>query len=661
MPKSIAATARAGFSGRPVSYRRHRTASCRYILYIVLLTLGLHCHAANAEDSSVRNTGDALEKVVLQLKWRPQFQFAGFYAAQELGYYADAGFDVEIRPLDPKVPVIDAVLDGDAHFGISDSSLILHRLLGRPVVTLAAIFQHSPLVLLTKKSDNLLGPYELKGKRVMFRRSLDDATITAMFHQLGIGGDQFHHIPHTFDDDALLNGETDAISAYLTNQPYYYAQKGVPVHIISPLNYGIDFYGDMLFAAEDYVRDNPERAKRFMDASLHGWAYALANKEQVIDWLRTKYGASKTIDHLRFEADETEKMIAPQLIELGHLNISRFQRISDIYKREGMAPMDSVLDGIDFAEYLAGAPHSTVWMKFVVAAAVAVTLLALTLAAVNRRLTRLVTQRTQSLARQTAELAEATEKQASLNERLQYEIDVKNRLFSIIAHDLRSPFTTVLGFTELMVKRADRFSKEQFVDFAGEVNNSALRVHDLLENLLAWARFQMEGKQVSPEIISLEELFDSCRGALAENYAQKGVALEANDLSAFTICADPNMAETVLRNLLANAVKFTEAGGSVLVTANKDGEFIRVSVRDSGIGMAPDLAAKLFSIDEKTSRAGTEGEVGTGLGLPLCCEMIESNGGKIWVESREGEGSTFHFTLPSAAAGAENPGSLAAA
>lgn len=339
----------------------------------------------------------AADKVSLELKWFSQFQFAGYYAALEKGYYADEGLDVEIHERDPKKFPIDLVLDGKADFGISDASLILHRMNGRPVVVLAAIFQHSPLVLLTRAEDGLLGPHELKGKRVMRQKGADDAAIAAMFDHENMETTDVVDVPHTFDDMALLKGQTDALSAYITNQPFLYKQKGFPVHVINPLNYGIDFYGDMLFTSERIMRNKPDLALRFRQASLKGWKYALDNPEEVIGWLVNKYDSKKSIEHLRFEAAETTRMIQPNLVEIGHLNSGRFQRIADIYRTQNMVPPNAAPEGVNYRDYLQADGKMSPWVLWIGGAATALGILALILFALNRRLGTLVEERARDL------------------------------------------------------------------------------------------------------------------------------------------------------------------------------------------------------------------------------------------------------------------------
>ncbi len=155
----------------------------------------------------------------------------------------------------------------------------------------------------------------------------------------------------------------------------------------------------------------------------------------------------------------------------------------------------------------------------------------------------------------------------------------------------------------------------------------------------------MQGATLEPETVSLEKLSLECIQIMAPIADEKGIRLDC-DIQNIRAFADPNMVQTVIRNLMANAIKFTEQGGGVKISAEyREGKAL-MSVRDTGIGMTSKQMENIFSIDQKTSTPGTAGEVGTGLGLPLCKEMIERNKGKIWVESDPGEGSSFHFTLP---------------
>jgi signal transduction histidine kinase len=248
--------------------------------------------------------------------------------------------------------------------------------------------------------------------------------------------------------------------------------------------------------------------------------------------------------------------------------------------------------------------------------------------------------------RQAAAVAELAENQAMLNERLQYEIDVKDKFFSIISHDLKSPFNSLLGLTQMMSEMADSFSKDKLVEYATSVNEAGTAVFALLQNLLEWARLQMEGATLDLERISLQEIVQENINVLSSMAQEKNIALR-NDIKITSAYADRNMVQTVVRNLIVNALKFTPPGGSVNISSQKNQNMVQVTVTDTGVGMSKEKAEMVFALDQKTSTTGTAGEIGTGLGLPLCKDMIERNGGRIWVESNSGKGSRFHFTLPS--------------
>ncbi|MBL4614874.1 MAG: PAS domain-containing sensor histidine kinase, partial [Magnetovibrio sp.] len=249
------------------------------------------------------------------------------------------------------------------------------------------------------------------------------------------------------------------------------------------------------------------------------------------------------------------------------------------------------------------------------------------------------------LERQAMELVVVAEREAFLNQQLKYEVDVKNTFFSIISHDLKSPFTSLLGMTHVMAQSADMFTHEKMVEYARDVNEAGERVFELLQNLLEWSRLQMDGATVEPQTLSLGEQAQESFDILKPVAVEKGITL-SNTISDSTAYADRDMVQTVIRNLVANSLKFTPSGGTIEVSAANGGNSVQLTVSDSGVGMTAEQAKHVFALDQKTSTIGTNGERGTGLGLPLCKDMIERNGGRIWVETAPGKGAQFHFTLP---------------
>ncbi|MFH0734675.1 MAG: ATP-binding protein [bacterium] len=222
----------------------------------------------------------------------------------------------------------------------------------------------------------------------------------------------------------------------------------------------------------------------------------------------------------------------------------------------------------------------------------------------------------------------------------------KDKFFSIIAHDLRSPFNGLIGLTEIIAQEAEIFSKEELSDLSNQIHNSAVRLSKLLQNLLDWTQIQ-SGK------MTLTIVKQNLRKVVMQNLIlfenlikQKKINIEINIDSSIIIYADENMFNSIIRNLISNAIKYTPINGLIILFArNINNNELEFSVTDSGIGIPQDILHNLFKIEEKVSRTGTNKEQGTGLGLILCKEFVEKHGGKIWVKSKENEGSVFYFTI----------------
>ncbi|QKF67329.1 BvgS-like domain-containing diguanylate cyclase (NMT1, PAS domains) [Arcobacter venerupis] len=276
------------------------------------------------------------EKVTLQLKWFHQFQFAGYYVAKEKGYYDDVDLDVEIKQRDLKYNNIQQVINNEAQYGVADSALLLNKIKDEPVVIVAAIFQHSPNVLITLKSSDINSPYDLDNKDILtYANNTDSFAIYAMFKKLGIKPN-FIEKKDPYDYMKLINHEVSVTPAYLSNEPFYLKEKNIPINIINPRNYGFDLYGDMLFTNENEAINHPRRVEKFKEATLKGWEYALKHKEEVVQLIYNKYNNNKSIEHLRFEANSIEDMIDEKSIPLGTIDKGRLKYISDLYKDYGL-------------------------------------------------------------------------------------------------------------------------------------------------------------------------------------------------------------------------------------------------------------------------------------------------------------------------------------
>ena len=326
----------------------------------------------------------ALDQVSLQLKWKHQFQFAGYYAALEKGFYRDAGLYVEIREGGPDIDAAKALAAGQADFGLCSSSILLDRASGRNVVVLAVIFQHSAAIILVPRRAAIATVSELKGHRLMDAPQSDD--IAAMLKLEGVDYGSLPRVPHNGDPRDLLNGKADAMVAYSTNEPFVLDKLGVPYQTFVPRAYGIDFYGDNLCTYAQQVKDHPERVRAFTAASLRGWQYALTHKEELVDLILRRYSQQKSRDALLFEAINTEALVQPDLIELGYQNAQRWKSIADSYRDIGLLTAGSEPEFQVFRSDDAGVPS---WVKYVLfglfLAAVAVAVVWLGIAVLRSR------------------------------------------------------------------------------------------------------------------------------------------------------------------------------------------------------------------------------------------------------------------------------------
>lgn len=343
-----------------------------------------------------------MQKIRLQLKWFSSFQFAGYYMALEKGFYKEAGLDVTIMERDPQKNNIVQVVEGEAEYGVADSALLLYRAEGKPVRIMASIFQHSPLIFIAHKDSGIVSPYELKGKKVSYQKGIDDAPLLAMLDQANLGATDYTYSPLDFTGRAFMNREVDVMSAYSSDQPFLMREKNIPITIINPLNYGIDFYGDNLFSTEKELSEHPERAQQFLEASIRGWHYALANKEETIALLRSKYNAQSSVEHLRYEAQISEDMMLPSMVDVGYTNPQRFYRIAEIYRAMNKAnkgDLDRALDGLIWNPY---EKHQIDVRYFYLSLGLLglIFLIAVILVAISRKLRSMVIKRTRDLEEQ---------------------------------------------------------------------------------------------------------------------------------------------------------------------------------------------------------------------------------------------------------------------
>lgn len=835
---------------------------------------------------------EELKTVRLQLKWKHQFQFAGYYAAIEQGYYKAAGLNVQLLEAQPNQTPFDAVFSGKAEFGTCTTDILGARSEGYKPVVLADIFQHSPHIIIAMEDSGIRYVHDLVGKKIAAEPGAAD--LYAYLLSEGVTLDRFSVEELNFSMDKFINREVDAITAYSTDEIYPLRKAGYKLNILWPTSSGIDFYGDLLFTSEALLKKDPALVEKFTQASLKGWRYALDNEEEIVNLIYDKYSQRHSLDHLRFEAAETKKLILPDVVEIGYTNPGRWQFILDSYKKLGRVDKAVTLDGMLYADfkpqpvriswklvlllsaalliacafvfffYTAGKKlkreiqsreavqnklaaseelyrflteniRDVIWVmdlesnSFTFVSPSVEKLRGYTVAeilqqpmekvmttesrvflekAVNSRLesflatgvsetysdlidqphkdgriihtealsyfrknpktgkievigsSRDVTKRIEAesklkkseakfskvfksspfaivitsigdgrfldlndavekylgyskeemlgktslgmglyvhpedrhrlvnslltngtvhgeevmyytksreviVVNQSMEIIEIdnqkyiislldniTDRKNSIREitRINQELTTlnieKNRFYSIIAHDLRSPFNAILGITQMLVDNIDKMEHQEVKDHADDLNQSAKQLYSLLDNLLEWSKIEQGLSIPKPKLFSINEVIDKSIDIFSDSAREKHLTISTNTPKEYKVFADRQMVEVTLRNLLSNAVKYTSQGGNIIITTGmaRDG-IVSIAVQDTGIGMSRETVNNLFRIDINNYRPGTEGELSTGLGLLLCKEFIELNGGELQVESQEGKGSTFTFSL----------------
>ena len=316
-----------------------------FVLFVAVLLAGILpvAHAASIP---------ALETVTVQLRSPHQFEFAGYYAAREKGYYAEEGLDVVLRELNRGEEGVKQVLDGTAEYGVAGAGLLLHRAKGAPVVVLAQIFQHSPLVFISKKESGIVSPFMMVGKRVVM--PLEDTAYAPLRAVLmdALGDlSKITTVSNQYDCNDLIVGKVDVLSANLTAEPCALdAQAGSAVNVIDPRDYGVDFYGDNLFTTESEIENHPDRVEKMIRATLRGWQYALQHQEEVIDLILSKYGSKLSRKELEFEARATELLVLPEVGELGRIDPARFRQSAEVYAKLGLIKESKLPDGFLYRE-----------------------------------------------------------------------------------------------------------------------------------------------------------------------------------------------------------------------------------------------------------------------------------------------------------------------
>lgn len=315
---------------------------------VLQYTLFLRCFCIGCLLMGMSTVAHSRDQVRLQLKWHHQFQFAGYYVAKEKGYFKAENLDVELIEGSQDKPPLKQVLDGAADYGISDSDIVMARVAGKPVVAVAAIFQHSPYVLISLDKKDTFTPNDLIGKSIMLSNDQGSAQFRAMMRKENIDLNRVTLLPHSWNLDDLIRNKVDVISAYATVEPIQLEMRGYKPLVLSSQAYGVDFYGDTLFTTENEAANHPERVEALLRAVQKGWGYAFNHPEEVVDIIMQYDSVARngmTREVLLREAQAMRPYVMSDIVEIGHMNQARWEFIAKTLADLNMITAQYDLDG----------------------------------------------------------------------------------------------------------------------------------------------------------------------------------------------------------------------------------------------------------------------------------------------------------------------------
>lgn len=444
---------------RRIPQRSFRVGMSRLAIFF---QLGLMVQAvwANPELSE-------LERVTLQLQWHHQFQFAGYYAALEKGYYREAGLDVQIRDggYDEQgraVHPVEEVVFGRADFGSTRADLLLHHGQGLPVVVIANIMQHSPFIFLStadfdiKRLEDIVDqPISLTLPEPGKSKRIDAETVTSL-KIAGIAPERLNNRDPSWKLEDLLTGKTQLMPAYITDEPYMVEKAGKQPVTIKPIDYGIDFYGDLLFTRQGLIAERPDLVEKFRQASLRGWQYAMTHQDEIVRLIIDKYrtrGPEYDEAFLKHEAQIMADLLNMDVVEIGYINEDRWQRIADVYRNLGLIPQYDLDRFLYRPDRVKNGRLLKRWLQMGGLGLLAAAAIIAYLIHINYRL-RLEARKRKAVEKKLRELVE-TDSLTQIANRHRFNLDIESEFYR--ARRYKQPLSLLIFDIDLFKRINDRF------------------------------------------------------------------------------------------------------------------------------------------------------------------------------------------------------------
>ncbi|ADD67557.1 integral membrane sensor signal transduction histidine kinase [Denitrovibrio acetiphilus DSM 12809] len=569
----------------------------------------------------------------LQLVWHHQFQFAGYYMALEKGFYAEAGLDVEILPVKKDSTPINEVLSNNADFGITTSGVVLNYFDGYPLVSVAAIFQKSPLVFITKADSGIETIWDMEGRKVMLLDDMSSLELVSLLKKYGMLNKIIRQ-PSSFEIQDIIDGRTEVFNGYRSNEPYELESKNVKTNIIDPFDYGVKFYGDILFTTSQMIFDYPEDVEAFKQASIRGWKYALAHTEEAIDVIKNVYNSPKTKAHLRYEANIIQELTQYDLVPLGFQSSERWEQIADMLMGIGVVGRTRDLSG-----FIYEAPEAINWEQM--KAVVFVFTIVLLLVVLWRYITLFNAKKT-ILEKENMMILQS--KYAALGEML-----------GAITHQLKQPLNGISIILQNIEDSSGRKDEQKWVGHGLELVQHMSATIDGFRMFYRNERMDREFS-VALSVCGAFELSSgylkyyninyilSCSCGKRETLCDPSNCEDAHKHCDITLYGNSNEFKQVIMNLIQNSrealMNLEQEEKEIRVNLAFDGELIRIEFSDNGPGIQPEILDQIFEPDF------TEKDDGTGLGLYMSKKIVEDHyNGTIRAENAD-FGARFIISFP---------------
>ena len=604
------------------------------------------------------NAWSAPTRVTLQLKWDHQFQFAGYYAARAKGYYDEAGLKVKIRSrvTDDKklLNVFDELRSGRADFAVAGPDLLIALDKGLPAKIIATIYQSSPYAFVTRKGE-FATPAQFSGKRINITEpSWGPVELHTIVKSTGGVSENFDIQSEPPSLELLTDKRTDVVATYLESATWQMQEMQQAFDIFRASDYGVHFYGDALLASDAIITRNPEAVRKFLEASLRGWRYALENPQEIAELIHKEYPRKFDWydDVVAFNLHQYEvikELSFYPTVSMGHTSPERWQKTIEYFRHAGH--IDSQLQAQDIIYQPDSGETEAMehWLRVTLSVMIVLLFLAVTAIALNRSLKKTVKDKTQDLQNLTRTLEQKVkdrtrELEDAKEEALEY-AKAKSAFVANISHELRTPLNAVIGLSELSLRTQDQ---EKRWNYLRKINNAARSLLYLINDILDLSKADAGKLIVEEQPLGFAKLVSDLDDIFRYTAEAKGLdfSMEADNTIPEVIITDIARWKQILTNLIGNAIKFTASGKVSVRFTLQENNRIKVTVQDTGIGIAEENLDRLFVPFEQADNTIARNYGGTGLGLAISKKLADALGGDIGVESTLHEGSLFTLTLP---------------